>query len=486
MNAPSPSNPLRSSPAGELQTSNEKHHILLVEDDDFFRSALSQTLADAGFHITSVPHAKHAQEVLGDQPVHLVLSDINLPGINGFELLKNHQSVKPNIPFILMSGFSELTDSEEANQLGAKAVLSKPFRKEDLLQTIDQALFPLTSHDTPNLDFQFSKVKLQEFVSGQNSRFPLFIRLSESKYIKIAHAGDTLPPERLKAYAAKGVQYLYLKKEDFKKYMEMNLSLLPLVSAQKQFPKEKKIAFLKHSSEVILEHLYFNEVKPQSFKDAQALVEGTLNLLQGPNSESNPLSDEAFNLLPLLNAHSDHLYTHALGVSLYSVMIARELTWKSEQTLTKLALGGLLHDIGKKELPPQLLKKARREFSAQELELYESHPQRGVELLSQIPSVPSDVIQIIAQHHENCLGLGFPLRLKRHHIHPLARIVAIANEFCNGVLKEPLRQQLSPQQAILRMHTIQPGRFDPDFLAALAQLFGLTLPTETSSSRERA
>ena len=51
--------------------------------------------------------------------------------------------------------------------------------------------------------------------------------------------------------------------------------------------------------------------------------------------------------------------------------------------------------------------------------------------------MPSDVIQMVQQHHENCAGTGYPMGFKRNRIHPLARLISLADEFCNLVLKNP-------------------------------------------------
>lgn len=259
-----------------------------------------------------------------------------------------------------------------------------------------------------------------------------------------------------------------MKKEDFRIYMGLNVTLLPLVSSKSTISKEKKINFLKHTSEIIMEHIHLNDVDGEAFNNSKAIVESTTSLLTDP--------DEMMNLLLMLNTHSDHLYAHCLGVSTYSVMIARKVGWHSAGNIYKVAMGGLLHDIGKKEIPRAILEKKRIEMTAEEVHLYETHPQRGVDILEKIPTVPTDVLQIIIQHHECCNGFGFPRRLTKQHIHPMARLVSVANEFCTIVLKGPNSLGLSPSDAIKRMHSIQADKYDPTFLTALAEAFKVSLP----------
>jgi putative nucleotidyltransferase with HDIG domain len=448
----------------------QQKHILIVDDEERFRGALSQTLILEGFQITQVGHGKSALEIIALQDVDAIVSDINMPGMTGIELMRQVLEIKPSLPVILMTGFAELKETKEAFDLGARGFLPKPFRKEELLKVLDEWLIPAgkgqktgDAEAGESEDLKYCKLSIDDFTSGNEIRFDIYIRLSAQKFLKIAHQGESLPIERIQAYKLKDINHLYLTKEDFKRYMGFNLNLLPLVSAKETISKERKIAFLKHTSDVILEHLHLNGVDHEGFENAKAVVESTISLMTEP--------DEMAGLLTRLNSHADYLYSHCLGVSTYSVMIARELGWTSPANLYKVAMGGLLHDIGKKEIDREILRKRRHEWSAEEVRIYETHPQRGMELLSLIPSIPGDVLIIALQHHENCFGLGFPMRLAKSHIHPMARLVSVADEFCNLVIKGPNSLMLGPIEAIQRMATLQPDKFDSQFLAALMRVF---------------
>src|SRR5690606_25994723 len=113
--------------------------------------------------------------------------------------------------------------------------------------------------------------------------------------------------------------------------------------------------------------------------------------------------EQTFDLLSILNSHSDHLYAHSLGVSMYSVMIAKAMDWNSTAALFKLSFGGLMHDIGKKEISPEILNKSRASLSYKERQVLETHPVRGKEIMESLKSAPSEVVAIVYEHHENCL-----------------------------------------------------------------------------------
>jgi putative nucleotidyltransferase with HDIG domain len=237
------------------------------------------------------------------------------------------------------------------------------------------------------------------------------------------------------------------------------------VTQSEKLDHQKKIAFVKHTTEVLLQNLRVSEIKEEDFLQASALVENTIKLLSDNN--------DATNLLAALAGHTDHLYAHSVGVSLYASMIGRKLGWRSASTLSKLSVGGLMHDVGKKEIAREILNKARNELSAEEVALLESHPTRGTEILTQLQCVPSDVLQIIHEHHENCLGIGYPSHLKKTKIHPLAKVVALANEFCNFVIKNPNCPGLKPGDAIQRLISLNPEYYDEAALQALMKLFNI-------------
>jgi putative nucleotidyltransferase with HDIG domain len=443
----------------------QSRRILLVDDDYYFRTVLEKSLAHHGYSPTCAENAKHAQQVLSLEEFDIVISDIRMPGMTGIELLdwikKNHP-----LPVVLMTGFAEILETQEGAQLGADAFLAKPFKTEELLKAIESCFKKTeTVEEEKNLDPDFCKIGIEDFVSGNEMKFDIYVRITERKYIKVAHSGENIPLERIQVYQGKGIQFLYMLKEDFKKYLNFNLIMVDAVTQSQKIDHQKKIAFVKHTTEVLLQNLRVNEIKEEDFMQASALVENSIKLLND--------SADATNLLAALAGHTDHLYAHSVGVSLYSSMIGRKLGWRSASTVSKLSIGGLLHDVGKKEIPREILNKTRSELSAEEISLLESHPVRGAEILAQLQCVPSDVLQIVHEHHENCLGFGYPSHLKKSKIHPLAKVVALANEFCNFVIKNPNSPGLKPGDAIQRLISLNPEYYDEAALQALMKLFNI-------------
>ncbi len=107
--------------------------ILVVEDDRDLREAISDTLELAGFAHATADCAEQALEVLQRKPFSLVVSDVNMPGMNGHELLQEILREHPGLPVVLMTAFGSVTDAVQAMRAGAADYLVKPFEPDALV-----------------------------------------------------------------------------------------------------------------------------------------------------------------------------------------------------------------------------------------------------------------------------------------------------------------------------------------------------------------
>ncbi|NTV94203.1 MAG: sigma-54-dependent Fis family transcriptional regulator [Thiobacillus sp.] len=114
--------------------------ILVVEDDAALREALTDTLELAGQTVVSAPEGETALAVLGRETVDMVLSDVQMPGMDGHELLRRVKAVRPGIPFILMTAYGQIERAVEAMKDGAADYLPKPFEPDRLLGVVARHL----------------------------------------------------------------------------------------------------------------------------------------------------------------------------------------------------------------------------------------------------------------------------------------------------------------------------------------------------------
>ena len=311
-------------------------------------------------------------------------------------------------------------------------------------------------------DTKYCPVTLEDFVGEQNANYQIYVRMSADKYVKIANGIEELNQERLDHYKSKGMERLFVKKEDFEKIIEFNTKLSSVMANYSDVDLEKRQRFLSNTGQLIVGSLFVNEIDEKQFEEAQNFLENSLDIITQDS--------QVFSLLEALRNRSDQLYAHSLGVSLYSYLIAKEMGWQKSSILYKLSFGGLVHDIGKRDLPEELLSKPKADLRREDKILLESHTWRGKEILEQMESIPEEVIAIAYQHHEACDGSGFPQKFDKKSIHPFAKIVAVANTFCDFVLESSSNPVVSTLNAINIMNKEYSDQFDEATFAALKAL----------------
>lgn len=433
--------------------------ILLAEDDPALVSVVEKILSKENHEVTVASDGLAAKSILALDKFDLILSDIKMPNLNGIELL---HFVKKNLktPVILMTGFSEVCETKEASDLGAAHFLSKPFTRSELigaLAKVGPAAAPVIEEDQ---DYQYTGLRIEEFVTGKEINFDIFIRLSAVKFVKIASRGESIDISRILSYRSRGVSHLYLTKGDFSQYLSFTSNLAQLVSNSEKIEHSRKVQFLVQTSMSVMKKLYLDKVDIELFNMATELSGTTIDLLSQ--------SVDMLKLFEMFKSHSDSEYSHSLAVSVYSVLIAKALGWKSPRTLVHLSMCGMLHDIGKKELPTELLAKSRTSMNSTEIALYETHPIRGMEILSRIKGLPEDAAMVAMQHHENCQGTGYPHRLGKNHIMPFSKVVGLANEFCRLALPGPEYDGMDAISALRKLSSLGAERFDSTFLEGLS------------------
>ncbi|MHB8418172.1 MAG: HD domain-containing phosphohydrolase [Myxococcales bacterium] len=122
-------------PAGETAS-----HILIVDDDAAVRDVISVLLAEEGYVVTSSPSAEQAIELVGRDEVHLVISDLKMPGHDGLWLLDQMRKEHPDTTVIMLTGFGDTEAAVECLRRGATDYLLKPPKITDLIRSIERAL----------------------------------------------------------------------------------------------------------------------------------------------------------------------------------------------------------------------------------------------------------------------------------------------------------------------------------------------------------
>jgi putative nucleotidyltransferase with HDIG domain len=197
---------------------------------------------------------------------------------------------------------------------------------------------------------------------------------------------------------------------------------------------------------------------------AQALTKALLDKMLGDSDLSIRLLGEGA---------GDRTTAHALNVSIISLLLARAFNMPAEEMMD-LGVGAMLHDIGKLDLPARV-RYRDDSLSSAEMELHQTHVAKGV-AIGQKMGLGSGPLLVIAQHHENADGTGFPQRLNADRMSAAARIVSLVNRFdglCNPSVPA---KAMTPHEALSLMFAQGRSRFDATMLNAFIRMMGVYPP----------
>lgn len=117
----------------------QQRKILVVDDEETVRRFLQRTLEDAGYDVITAANGQKALDKVSQFNIDLVLLDIKMPGLDGFEVLERIRQ-HSNIPVIMVSALGEVASKESSLGLGADDYVTKPFSTRELLARIQVKL----------------------------------------------------------------------------------------------------------------------------------------------------------------------------------------------------------------------------------------------------------------------------------------------------------------------------------------------------------
>lgn len=375
--------------------------ILLVDDDNQLRSSIARSLKAKDYEVIEAENGKVALGLLEFEKVNLVLSDVKMPVLNGIEFLHRCKKEFSDIPFIMMTGFSEIIEIKEAYEIGANGFLAKPYSEKDLFFQIDRVLNPEKNEKKDKANYL--GIHIEEFVAGASIKFPIHIQVEEGKFVKIANEGENLTNKQIEEFKDKETNFFYLKQEDFVEYINFNFKIKHSILRSPNLPDEKKLKFIK----ILCNHLNKYLTLVDVDESVLEMVE-ELRLDQATLLKKNPkLIKELLNIKSEFEKEID-LYTFA---AIIGDFLFDQLEWQTEDNRKELFFGNLLQDISMKFKVKDINKETPLESckKIEELQLFDKTFQ-----------------EMILHHKEKLDGSGFPSGLKGGRINPLANLIGLS------------------------------------------------------------
>lgn len=330
----------------------DKGKILAIDDTPASLKLLTDILKTEGYEVRSAISGELALHAAAINPPELVLLDIRMPGMDGFEVCRrlktDHRTCA--VPVIFVSAVTETDEKVEGFKVGAVDFVTKPYQRNELLARV-------------------------------------------------------------------------------------------------------------HT------HLELNRLRNQL---EDLVEERTAQLMDSEKKLRASLIDSITALAAIVEMRDPYTSGHQRRVAHLAIAIAKELQIPAEQ-IEGIHLAGVVHDIGKIQIPSEILSKPGR-LTKMEFELVKQHAQSGYEILKSI-DFPWPIAQIVQQHHERMDGSGYPQALSSARILIESKIVAVADVVESMMSHRPYRPGLGIDAALEEIDLNKGKLFDPLVVDACIKLF---------------
>ena len=175
--------------------------------------------------------------------------------------------------------------------------------------------------------------------------------------------------------------------------------------------------------------------------------------------------------LARLKSVDDYTYMHSVAVCALMVSLGRQLQ-QDEVTIRELGMAGLLHDMGKANMPMDVLNKPGK-LTEEEFAIMKSHPAEGHRMLLQSGSVGEIPLEVCLHHHEKVDGSGYPDRLTGEQISLFAKMGAVCDVYDAITSNRPYKIGWDPAESIRKMSEWSAGHFDQTVFQAFVRSVGI-------------
>ncbi|HOJ39149.1 MAG TPA: HD domain-containing phosphohydrolase, partial [bacterium] len=415
---------------------------------------------------------------------------LQMPGSDGFVFLDRLQQYEQPPAVVVSSGLATVENAVKAVRLGAKDFIVKPFKVEQLLQTIERTLtIEALTAELSDLQMVRSVLELSTAVLSVTEVEPLlerladllwnlfkpeaiffFIRSSETANFILRKYRPQPQPERIS---------LFLSEEEVKKELGGERVGMKELSGKRQL-----LALLQgQGRELGVVRFDFPAERPGLTEKEQSFLSGLL--VQSGIALENAMLFQALNeaylktirsLVNSLEARDAYTRGHSEQVAYYAVLIGRQMKL-SERQLEILRNIGYLHDLGKLGIKDAILLKEGK-LTPEEYQIIREHPRLTARILEPL-TLEEGELEACLYHHEWFNGRGYPAGLKEDQIPLMARIIAVADAYSAMTSNRPYSRVRTREEALAELKRCRGSQFDASVVDAFVSLMEGNEPPPT-------
>jgi putative nucleotidyltransferase with HDIG domain len=313
-------------------------------------------------------------------------------------------------------------------------------------------------------DSEFIPVGLDSLRVDSVTSFDIYFQPSPGQpFVLYAERNLIFTEEARSRLAANGVETIYIRgtqRDAYNRYVEENLSI---ILADPEIGADKKSEALYASASIVTESIIQNPQSQDNLQRGRDMARLTVNFM---------LEDRAVlaNLIKTLSSVYE-VYSHSVNVVTYSIAIAQRSDETDPATLRELAIGALLHDVGKSRIDSAILN-CKGTLTNDQWEEMKRHPEIGHELLAETGTVGEIALDIVRHHHERIRGAGYPDNLAGSSISRFVRMVTIADIFDALTTDRPFQKARTSFAALNLMRSQLANDLDPELFRVFVAMMG--------------
>ncbi|MBF0528669.1 MAG: response regulator [Deltaproteobacteria bacterium] len=452
-----------------------KKKVLVLDDEPAITRIINRMLSMHNFEVRELNDPLKLEDHLLFADFDLIITDFNMPNRNGLEVLGIIKQTKPNIPVIILTGKGTIETAIESMKLGAAEFLAKPIQTEKLIEAVkkhshsdvvmttkmknflarnisNKTLAPIQIDkislneeivSTDTIPAGFVEVEFEGIIPGEKVPFDIYIQIynkSEKKYYLrcLCKTGAEYTAGLRNILYKRKLATVYILENDYRTYFHHYTKIKNLPHFQDTLIKDKKQLVLYGKAIEAITDILSQPLEETKIKEASYLVNDIFKtMVKDPDT---------FHDMYRLFKQDTSIFNHSANVCLLATSFGLYLGL-SEEYLKILGMGALFHDIGLTKIRQSILDKQTPLTNSEWAEI-KDHPNFGVAILKSSLLFSQHSLRIVAEHHENSNGSGYPKGLRANQISTLSRFIHMIDKFDSMTTKKPYRAAFTASQAL--------------------------------------
>lgn len=311
---------------------------------------------------------------------------------------------------------------------------------------------------------RFVPIKTETLVDNTAAHFDVYTLLERPEgeatpddFLLYAKAPYTWTLRELTDLTRVGIQDLFIdesQRRNYDRYLRLHLDL-PEIDRNEE--PRFRIRKVQDIGQHLVESCFLSDIDQRVVGKLEGVAkELVVCLKDDPKSVHHIQSLAEYDL---------YTYVHSVGVATLTTAIAMKMGISDPDELRIYAMGGILHDVGKKLVPLQVLNKPGP-LLPEEWELMKAHPTTGLDLLKPL-GLPKEILEIVSCHHEKIDGSGYPDGLVGDEIPIHVQVATVADIFNALTTTRCYHRKRSRFEALMFMKHHLRGKVSPEVFKAL-------------------